>query len=238
MTPIRCGCIVESEEEYDALRRESKRSVSIRCFVFEICMLMFLIASIAISAVIVDSDEAFLVFYIMYIIAAVISLALISIVLFSVYDKKDLTSGSFRFAMRAPLCTTISVLSALSGVVFYGLFTVSLDYWTAAWNLPVPVFVCLFSFVSAIFDFILFAYMMIWLARWRKPWAHIARKLSVSEERGTDEAAENSYDVNSDILALKERLAFLENMHAEGLLDDGEYAEAKKQALTLIGRGR
>ena len=67
MTPIRCGCIVESEEEYDALRRESKRSVSISCFAFEICMLMFLIASIVISAVIGDSDEAFLVFYIMYI---------------------------------------------------------------------------------------------------------------------------------------------------------------------------
>ena len=238
MTPIRCGCIVESEEEYDALRRESKRSVSISCFVFEICMLMFLIASIAISAVIGDSDEAFLVIYIMYIIAAVISLALISVVLFSVYDKKDLTSGSFRFAMRAPLCITISVFGALSGAMFYWIFTVSLNYWTEAWNLPVPVFVCLFSFVSAIFDFIMFAYTIMWLARWRKPWAHIARKLSVSEERGTDEATETPYDVNSDILALEERLAFLKNMYADGLLDDGEYAEAKKQALTLIGRDR
>ena len=104
--------------------------------------------------------------------------------------------------------------------------------------MPVPVFVCLFLFVSAIFDFIMFAYTIMWLARWRKPWAHIARKLSVSKERGTDEAAETPYDVNSDILALEERLAFLKNMYADGLLDDGEYAEAKKQALTLIGRGR
>lgn len=72
MIPIRQGCIVESEEEYDVLRRESKRTVSIRCFVFVVFILMFLIASMAISAVIGDSDEAFLVFYIMYIIAAVI----------------------------------------------------------------------------------------------------------------------------------------------------------------------
>ena len=143
MIPIRQGCIVESEEEYDVLRRESKRTVSIRCFVFVVFILMFLIASIAISAVIGDSDEAFLVFYIMYIIAAVISLALISIVLFSVYDKKDLTSGSFRFAMRAPLCTTISVLSALSGVAFYG-FAGLLDCGmeSAGARICLPFFVC------------------------------------------------------------------------------------------------
>ena len=243
MIPIRCGRIVESEEEYDVLRRESKRGANVNCTVFLLLMLVFMIASVVVLTVMGDSYELFHAYYIMYIVGSIISMAMMLAHILSEYNKKDhVESGVVRYVMNRPACITLIILSAFIGVMFLGMFSISLEYWTAAWNLPVPIFVCLFSLASAVFDLILLVYAILWMIRWSKPWNKLSGIGSpeISESpKGKDITADAVSDARNgsvDIHALEEYLKLLHDMYAEGLLDDGEYTEAKRQAILHSGR--
>lgn len=243
MRPIRCGGIAENEEEYDAIRRESKKRESMECAIFILFQIIFLIGSVIVRVIIGDGYDLFGVYYIIYIVCAFLSDMILCAFVFAVYDKKDKTEGSVpRYVMSKLVCAILMIISAFLGVMFFGMFSLSLGYWTAEWNLPVPIFLALFSLVSAVFSFTLFAYGIMWIKRWSKPWEKligISAPTSVPPEvKKVAEPSPAEHIATDDMRSFEEHLRFLRDMYDSGLLDKDEYAEAKKQAFARYGSGK
>lgn len=252
MRPIRCGGIVENEEEYDAIRRERKKRESVNSLVFITVQAVFLIAALIIKTVM--NDELFEIFYIIYMVGAAVFVIMLCAFICAVYDKKDKvitehTLGYFvnmnkplKYAMNKPICMVLVVLAAFIGNMFAGLFTISLEYVAVAHDLPVPIFLALFSLVSAVFSFTLFAYGIMWMTRWSKPWEKligISAPTSVPPEvKKVAEPSHAEHIAADDMRSFEEHLRFLRDMYDSGLLDKDEYAEAKKQAFARYGSGK
>ena len=252
MRPIRCGGIAENEEEYDAIRRERKKRESVNSLVFIIVQAVFIIAALIINAV--ADDDLFGIYYITYIVVAAVFVIMLCVFICAVYDKKDKVitehtlgyvvnmNKPLKYTMNKPICMVLIVLAAFMGALFAGLSTISLEYVAVAHDLPVPIFLALFSLVSAVFSFTLFASGIMWITRWSKPWENligISVPASVPPEvKKVAEPSPAEHRAADDMRSFEEHLRFLRDMYDSGLLDKDEYAEAKKQAFARYGSGK
>lgn len=88
--------------------------------------------------------------------------------IFGAYRKKDKKSMGYVLspAIVVMFILVLGSIAIYSAMVFY----ISIFYVMTAWNLPQPLFICIFTFTLSLSDFIVMRACIEWFKAWRFGW--------------------------------------------------------------------
>lgn len=167
MIPVLKGKILESESEYDDLRRRSKKTINTICVIFSVTLCLFIPPSLIIG--LLFSGGMLAVYYVSFAVCDFISVIIFILYIFGAYRKKDKKSMGY---VLSPAIAVIFILVLVCIAVYSAMiFYISVFYVMTAWNLPEPLFICIFALILSIYDFTVMRYCVEWLKVWRFGWS-------------------------------------------------------------------
>ena len=164
--PVLKGKILENESEYDELRRRSKKSVNTICVIFSVILCLFIPPSLIVG--LLFCSDTFMVYYISFAVCDFVSIIIMILYIFGAYRKKDKKSMGYVLspAIVVMFILVLGSIAIYSAMVFY----ISIFYVMIAWNLPKPLFICIFTFTLSLSDFIVMRACIEWFKAWRFGW--------------------------------------------------------------------